>query len=135
MMLFNKVRTELMGMYFKSTRIPLRSEVVFMMHFKRIRAELMRMYFKSTRFQLRCEVVFILLVNRTRTELMGTHFTSTRIHLRVRTEVMGVYCPPIRSSFACEGFIAMLCSRACVHLCFFVLQLFIPSLVYSIERM
>ena len=70
-MLINRCRTELMGMYFKSIRIQLRCEVVFMMLFSLVGAELMGMYFKYTRIQLRCEVVFMVLFNRVGAELMG----------------------------------------------------------------
>ena len=43
-MLFNRVGAELMGMYFKSIRIQLRCEVVFLMLFTLAGTELMEMY-------------------------------------------------------------------------------------------
>ena len=52
-----------------------------MMLVKRVRAELMGMCFRSTRIQLLCEHVFFMLFNRVRAELMGMHLKSTGIHL------------------------------------------------------
>ena len=58
MLLFRRAGTELMGMYFKYTRVQLRCEAVFLMLFNRVGTEIMGVYFKYTRVQLRCEVVF-----------------------------------------------------------------------------
>ena len=49
-MLFSRVGVELMGMYFKSTRIKLRCEVVLMMLFSLVGIELMWMYSNPLEF-------------------------------------------------------------------------------------
>ena len=54
-------------------------ELVFMMLFNWVGTELMGMYFKYTRIQLRCEIVLMMLFNRVGTELMGMYFQFTRI--------------------------------------------------------
>ena len=73
MMLFSLVGTELMRMYFKSTRIQLRCEVIFndALHpgWNLTHGDV----FKSTRIQLRCEVVLMMLFNRIGTEPMGMY--------------------------------------------------------------
>ena len=72
-MLFNRVRAEVMGMYFKPTRIQSRCELVVIMLLKRVQAELMGVYFKSTRIQLRCEVVLMMLISPVGPELMDSN--------------------------------------------------------------
>ena len=83
MMLFKRVGAELMGMYFKFTRIQLRCEVVSVMLFNLVATELMWMCFKSTRIQLRCGIVFMMLFSWVRAELMGMYSNPIELNYAV----------------------------------------------------
>ena len=79
MILFNLVGTELMGMYFKYTRMQLRCEVIFMMLFNRVGTELMVAY--SNPLEFNCAVKLFLWYCSTGFELNSWWWTSNPLAL------------------------------------------------------
>ena len=121
-MLFNRIRTELMGMYFKSLRKLFTLKVSRPCSAAGSELNSWGCVFNPLEFHLRCEGFIAMLCSRVRAELVGMYFQSLRIPFTLwRFHGLAMQPGPnwtrgcifnlLELHLRCEGFMALLCSR------------------------